>query len=128
LPIYYARKSSSRRTYTDGDGEPLFTFGHGLSYSTFEYSDLNVVPKNPTIKDNVTVSLKVRNTSNVDGTEVVQLYVQDRFSSVSTPIAALKSFSRVFLKAGETKEVTICLTPEQFLLDKSRDEASDRTR
>jgi beta-glucosidase len=116
LPIYYARKSSSRRTYTDGDGEPLFSFGHGLSYSTFEYSDLNVVPKNPTIKDNVTVSLKVRNTSNVDGTEVVQLYVQDRFSSVSTPIAALKSFSRVFLKAGETKEVTMCLTPEQFSL------------
>lgn len=116
LPIYYARKSSSRRTYTDGDGEPLFSFGHGLSYSTFEYSDLNVTPKNPTIENNVMVSLKVRNTSNVDGTEVVQLYVQDRFSSVSTPIAALKSFSRMFLKVGETKEVKMCLTPEQFSL------------
>jgi beta-glucosidase len=116
LPIYYARKSLSLRRYTDGDGEPLFTFGHGLSYSTFEYSDLEVSPKNPTIDDNVTVSLKVRNASNIDGTEVVQLYVQDRVSSVSTPIASLKSFSRVFLKAGETKEVKMCLTPEQFSL------------
>jgi beta-glucosidase len=114
LPIYYSRKSSSLRRYVDGDGEPLFCFGHGLSYSSFEYKNLKITPEHPTISDCVKVTLSVKNTSLIDGSETVQLYVQDRISSVSTPIAALKGFAKVNLKAGEEKNIEIDLTPEQF--------------
>lgn len=116
LPIYYSRKSSSLRRYVDGDGNPLFCFGHGLSYSSFEYKNLQITPERPTIADTVKVTLKVKNTSSVDGSETVQLYVQDKVSSVSTPIAALKGFSKVNLKAGEEKNVEIIIYPEQFSL------------
>ncbi len=116
MPIYYSKKPSSYRRYTDGNGEPLYAFGHGLSYSQFEYSNLNITPDNPTIKDNVTVTVDVKNTSEVDGTEIVQLYVRDKIGSVATPIKALKGFSRVFLKAGETKTVTMVVKPESLAL------------
>ena len=115
LPVYYSKKPSSSRNYTDGNGEPLYAFGHGLSYSTFEYSNLTVNPTESTIKDAITVSLDVKNTSLVDGTETVQLYVRDKIASVSTPIKALKGFSQVFLKAGETKTVTMRIIPEEHL-------------
>jgi beta-glucosidase len=119
LPIYYARKGSALRSSIDGKPDPLYAFGHGLSYSTFEYSGLTVSPANPTVRDNITVSLKVRNTSETDGVEVVQLYVRDMVSSVTTPVMALKGFSRVPLKAGETKTVEMLLTPEHLsLIDK----------
>jgi beta-glucosidase len=116
LPIYYARKPSASRASIDGSPDPLYPFGHGLSYSTFEYSGLSVSPENPTIDDNITVSLNVSNTSRLDGTEVVQLYVRDKVSSVTTPIMALKGFSRIFLKAGETQKVEMRLTPEHLSL------------
>ena len=115
MPIYYSRKPSSRRSYTDGNGEPLYAFGHGLSYSSFEYSNLNISPATPTMKDVITVTLDVKNTSTVDGTETVQLYVRDKIASVATPIKALKGFSQVQLKAGETKKVTMTIMPEEHL-------------
>ena len=115
MPIYYSKKPSSPRGYTDGNGEPLFAFGHGLSYSTFEYGNLKIIPAEPTVKDNITVTLDVKNTSTVDGTEIVQLYVRDMVGSVATPIKALKGFSRVLLKAGETKTVTMTIIPEEHL-------------
>jgi beta-glucosidase len=114
-PIYYSKKPNSRRRYTDGDGTPLYPFGHGLSYSTFEYSNMTVSPTNPTIKDVIRVTVDITNTSDVDGTEVVQLYVRDRIASVTTPIMALKGFSFVPLKASETKTVTMEVMPEKHL-------------
>jgi len=115
MPIYYSKRPSSPRGYTDGNGEPLYSFGHGLSYSSFEYSNLNISPLNGTIKEDITVTLDVKNTSNVDGTETVQLYVRDKLASVATPIKALKGFSQVFLKAGETQKVSMTVTPEEHL-------------
>src|ERR1700690_3705233 len=84
--------------------EPLFPFGHGLSYTTFAYSDLKVSPRE--------VSLAVRNSGSREGAEVVQLYIGDSHSSVDRPVKELKGFRRVVLKPGETKTVT-------FGLDKS---------
>lgn len=116
LPIYYSKKPSSGRSYVDGDGEALFPFGYGLSYSTFEYDNLQIEPTNPTISGNVIVSLDVTNTGDTDGNEIVQLYINDKISSVTTPVKELKGFSKVFLKAGETRRIDITLTPEHFSL------------
>jgi len=115
LPDYYSKKPSSFRNYTDGNGKPLYAFGHGLSYSTFECSNLKITPAAPVIKDVITVNVDVKNTSAVDGTETVQLYVRDKIASVTTPEKALKGFSQVFLKAGETKTVTMLIRPEEHL-------------
>ncbi|MDR0559374.1 MAG: glycoside hydrolase family 3 C-terminal domain-containing protein [Prevotellaceae bacterium] len=116
LPIYYSRKSSASRTSIDGSPDPLYAFGHGLSYSTFEYSNLSVSPESPTVRDAITVSLDVRNTSGTAGVETVQLYVRDVVSSVTTPVMALKGFARVRLEAGETRRVKMQLTPEHLSL------------
>jgi beta-glucosidase len=116
LPIYYSRKPSASRTSIDGSTDPLYAFGHGLSYSTFEYSNLSVTPDNPSVNNNITVSLDLSNVGSTDGTEVVQLYIRDLVGSVTTPVMALKGFSRVHLAAGETKKITMTLTPEHFSL------------
>ncbi|MDR0757110.1 MAG: glycoside hydrolase family 3 C-terminal domain-containing protein, partial [Tannerella sp.] len=116
LPIYYARKPSASRTSIDGSTDPLYAFGHGLGYSTFEYSNLSVTPENPAVDSHIVVSLDVRNTGRTDGTEVVQLYVRDIVGSVTTPVMALKGFSRIHLAAGEKKKVSMTLTPEHLSL------------
>ncbi|MDR3268150.1 MAG: glycoside hydrolase family 3 C-terminal domain-containing protein [Tannerella sp.] len=116
LPIYYSRKPSASRSSIDGSPDPLYAFGHGLSYTTFEYSNLAVSPANPTVNDPVTVSLDVENTGRTGGTEVVQLYVRDVVGSVTTPIKALKGFSRVYLEPGEKKKIEMTLTPEHLSL------------
>jgi beta-glucosidase len=116
LPIYYSRKPSASRASIDGSPEPLFAFGHGLSYTTFEYSNLAVTPAHPTVEETVTVSLDVQNTGGVSGTEVIQLYLRDVVSSVTTPVMALKGFSRIHLQPGEKKKVEMILTPEHFSL------------
>ncbi|MDR1153422.1 MAG: glycoside hydrolase family 3 C-terminal domain-containing protein [Bacteroidales bacterium] len=121
LPVYYSKKTSSPRNYTDGNGDPLYSFGHGLSYSTFELSGMTVTPAEPTIKDRIAVTVDVKNTSAADGVETVQLYVRDKIASVVTPVKALKGFSQVFLKAGETKTVTMLLKPEEHLWLINRD-------
>ncbi|MDR2058073.1 MAG: glycoside hydrolase family 3 C-terminal domain-containing protein [Dysgonamonadaceae bacterium] len=119
LPMYYSRKPSSHRSYIDGRAEPLFPFGHGLSYSSFEYENLLIEPLDPKVTDNITVSLDVSNAGARDGVEVVQLYVNDVASSVATPVMELKGFARIFLKAGETQKVKMTLTPEHLsLIDK----------
>ena len=115
LPVYYSKKPSSPRSYTDGNGEPLYPFGHGLSYSTFEYSNLVINSVESTINDVITVSVDVKNTSNTDGIETVQLYVRDKLATVATPVKALKGFSQVFLKAGEVKTVTMLIDPQEHL-------------
>jgi beta-glucosidase len=114
-PVYYAKKPSSPGSYTDGNGTPLYPFGHGLSYTEFTYNNLRITPEYPAIRDTLTVSLEITNTGKAGGTETVQLYVRDVIASVATPVKALKGFAQVYLEAGETKTVTIPIIPEEHL-------------
>lgn len=93
------------RYYDEKGIKPLFPFGHGLSYTTFEYSNLTVSENE--IKDDktLTVMVDVTNTGDRDGMEIVQLYVSDKESSVRRPVRELKGFEKLFLKAGETKRL-----------------------
>lgn len=94
----------------------LYPFGYGLSYTTFEYSDLSVSPKVITPKQEVTVRCKITNTGKREGDEVVQLYTRDVISSVTTYEKNLRGFERVHLKSGETKEVTFTIYPRDLEL------------
>lgn len=100
--------------------EPVWNFGHGLSYTTFEYSDIEVDNKEPKATDTVTVKVKVTNTGTREGKETVQLYVRDIYSSVSTPKQQLKGFSKVNLKPGESKVVEIKLPMKELALWNAR--------
>lgn len=95
---------------------PLYPFGHGLSYTTFQYSNLNITPKESGPGAHFQVSLDVKNTGDREGMEVVQLYIDDVISSMVTPIIELKGFEKINLKPGETKSVNFTLTPEQLSL------------
>lgn len=92
--------------------ETFFPFGHGLSYTSFQYSDLNISPKQVEQGDGIQVSLKVKNTGHQDGAEVIQLYIGDEVASVERPLKELKSFKKVYLHAGEEKKVTLKLKPD----------------
>ena len=100
--------------YDTANKEVRFPFGHGLSYTTFEYSDIKVSTDKIKDTDEVTVSFKIKNTGSVDGAEVAQLYVSDIESTIYRPVKELKGFKKVFLKAGEEKEVSITLDKRAF--------------
>jgi beta-glucosidase len=116
LPFYYDHKPTSRHQYVDEANSPLYPFGHGLSYTTFEYSDLQVTPSKIPVNGTAEINVKIKNTGAVEGTEVVQLYIRDVLSSVTTPVMSLKGFSRVTLKPGESKTVNVKVGPEQLSL------------
>lgn len=116
LPVIYLKKRSFKRSYVDGNTTPLYAFGHGLSYTTFRYSDLHLSAKEINRDENLTVTFTVENTGKVQGTEISQLYLTDDVSSVSLPGKSLKGFSRIELAPGEKKTVEIILTPEHFSL------------
>ena len=105
LPVYYNQKPSARRGYLWSDKEPLFPFGHGGSYTTFGYGRLAVTPARIGPDGKTTVSVEVSNTGRRAGDEVVQLYLRDRESSVTRPIAELAGFQRLSLAPGETRTV-----------------------
>ncbi len=100
------------RTYQYFKGQPLYPFGHGLSYTQFTYSDLSFSSR--TFSDQVTVSVKVKNTGKYDGEEVVQMYVSYPGSKVERPTMQLKGFARVFIPAGESRTVSIQLKGEDL--------------
>jgi len=116
LPVYYNYKPSCQGRYVDQDRTPLFPFGHGLSYTTFTYANLRITPLIAQIVDTITVQVEVTNTGLRAGDEVVQLYIHDVVSSVTTPVKSLKGFTRVHLQAGKTTTVTFQLTPEQLAI------------
>jgi beta-glucosidase len=116
IPFFYNHKPSSHHNYVDLPKTPIYPFGFGLSYTTFEYSGLQVSPETITPDGHATVKVSVKNTGNVEGTEVVQLYVRDVVGSVTTPVKSLKGFDRVSLQPGETKEVTFTVGPEALWL------------
>lgn len=98
-----------RSFYLDAGNSPLFPFGYGLSYTTFEYSNLSLASDKLTAQDTLSISFTLKNTGKYDGTEVVQLYVQDKVGSVTRPVKELKRFQRVTLKAGESTQVSLNL-------------------
>jgi len=94
--------------------DPQWAFGYGLSYTTFEYSDLKIDKTELKKDEDLTVSVKVKNTGSRKGKEVVQLYVHDLYGSVSRPVKQLKGFEKIELKPGELKEVKFTIKPEQL--------------
>jgi beta-glucosidase len=120
LPLVYNHKPTGRGDdYYNLSGLPLFPFGFGLSYTTFEYSNMQLHQNNINQKDSVVVTCTIRNTGSKDGDEVVQLYIHDLLASVARPVMELKGFQRIHLNVGESKEVTFTITPEMLsMLDK----------
>jgi beta-glucosidase len=116
LPVYYNHSVSKAywSGYADMSWTPLFEFGFGLSYTTFEYSNLQIIPKEIGPAGDVYISADVENTGKREGNEVVQLYINDVISSMSTPIKELKGFEKLSLAAGEKKTVRFKITSGQL--------------
>ena len=114
LPIYYNQKPSAIHRYVSESENPLYTFGYGLSYTKFEYSNFAINTAEIKADGELKVSVDVKNTGNFDGDEVVQLYINDVYSSVTTPKKTLKGFKRLFIKKGETKKVEFTLTADEL--------------
>jgi beta-glucosidase len=115
IPAYYNHKPSARRGYNLGfDVSPLFSFGHGLSYTTFQYSAPKLSAASMKINGTASVNVTVTNTGNRRGAEVVQLYIRDDFASVSRPVKELKGFKKVWLEPGQSQTVTFPITPEML--------------
>lgn len=114
LPCYYSRLPGASAEYLEGQRGALYPFGYGLSYTSFEYGDLQVTNAQPPY--GVRVCLKVTNTGRRAGDEVVQLYIRDEESSVVTPLKLLRGFERISLSAGETKIVAFDLGFDDFKL------------
>ncbi|AEE54288.1 beta-glucosidase BglX [Haliscomenobacter hydrossis] len=130
IPIYYSHKNTGRpyggngtdfqkfqSNYLDVPNSPLYPFGYGLSYTSFEYSELTLSKKTLAMavpKDVVNVSVTVKNTGNFDGEEVVQLYIRDKVRSITPPVKELKGFQKIMLKKGESKTVSFALSVEDL--------------
>lgn len=131
LPLYYNHFSTGRpkaedvipshpdkmpctSMYGDVKNAPLYPFGFGLSYTSFEYSNLNLSAKQMAKDGNIKVSVDIKNTGAFDGSEVVQLYIKDNFASVVRPVKELKGFEKIFLKSGEKKTVTFTINEEML--------------
>jgi beta-glucosidase len=116
LPFHYNHRPTGRvDDYVDLRGEqPLFPFGHGLSYTNFEYSNLKIYPKKNTNKVEVDISVDINNVGKYEGDEVVQLYIHKDVSSISRPVKELKGFKRVTLKPGEKETIKFTLGEEEL--------------
>jgi len=122
VPIFYYEKNTGRPIYLSNDkykskyldcpNDPLFPFGFGLSYTTFEYSDITLSTKELQQNGSIKATVTVTNTGKTDGEEVVQCYIRDMVGSVTRPVKELKGFEKIFLKAGESKEVSFTITPD----------------
>ncbi len=124
IPIYYNYFNTGRPLNDDGglfqvkyidiQNEPLYPFGYGLSYSTFEYPEIGLNKQEITMDDTLEVKITVKNTGNFDGHEIVQLYIRDVTGSLIRPMKELKGFRKIFLAQGESKEVVFKLTQEDL--------------
>ena len=114
IPSYYNHKPIARRGYLFDDVTPLYPFGFGLSYTTFEISNLHLEKTEISTEESIKVSVEVTNTGAKAGHEVVQLYIRDKVSSVTRPVKELKDFGKVYLEPGESKVVTLEITPEKL--------------
>jgi len=123
IPLYYNHKSTGRplvpadkytSRYLDSPNTPLFPFGYGLSYTSFEYSEPALSAVKVSQTQSVTISVDVRNSGKREGEEVVQLYLRDDVASVTRPVKELKGFKKISLQPGEKKTVTFTVTPEDL--------------
>jgi len=114
LPDYYYQKPSAKREYLGTTTQPLFPFGYGRSYSTFQYGNLRLAPETIDPQGQTKVSVDVTNTGKLRGDEVAQLYIRDEVSSVTRPVKELRSFQRVTLDPGQTQTVEFTLGPESL--------------
>lgn len=115
IQTYYNHKFTSKWfSYVTGDSSPLYEFGYGLSYTTFKYDHLKVINKEIKRNEDILVSVNVTNVGEREGTEVVQLYIRDEYSSVTRPVKELKDFVRVKLAPGETRTLTFIIPFEKL--------------
>jgi beta-glucosidase len=126
VPVFYSNKTTGRPMnpknpkgdyrsfYQDIPNKPLFSFGYGLSYSNFEYSNVTLDKKVENTVEVLDFSVSVKNTSKIDGYEIVQLYIQDVAASITRPAKELKGFEKVWIKAGEEQTVHFKLTKEDL--------------
>jgi beta-glucosidase len=127
LPLYYNHKNTGRpylgptdpeqkykSQYIDVGNSPLYSFGYGLSYTTFEYSNMKISTDKIKFGKKLQVTVDIKNTGNFDGQEVVQLYIRDLVGSVTRPVKELKGFEKITLKIGETKSVSFEISSEDL--------------
>ncbi|MBH2004369.1 MAG: beta-glucosidase BglX [Sphingobacteriia bacterium] len=125
IPLFYNHKNTGRplngpwfqkfqSNYLDVSNEPVYPFGFGLSYSDFQYSEVKLSAANLKGNQTLTATVTVTNNSNVEGKEVVQLYIRDLVGSVTRPVKELKGFQKISLNAGESKDVSFVITPEDL--------------
>ncbi|MCS7222076.1 MAG: glycoside hydrolase family 3 N-terminal domain-containing protein [Anaerolineae bacterium] len=119
VPIFYSHKPSGGRSFLYGDyvslsAKPLFPFGHGLSYTRFEFENLQIIPDQVSVEGKVQISVDIKNVGERAGEEVVQLYTHDVLASVTRPVKELKGFKRIALEPGEKKTVTFTLSASQL--------------
>lgn len=114
IPVYYNHKPSARRGYLNEDVSPLYPFGYGLSYTTFEMTNLRLEKERIAADEAVSVYIDVTNTGTRRGDEVVQLYIRDELSTVTRPVKELKDFARITLDPGESKTVELEITPDKL--------------
>ncbi|WP_225035135.1 beta-glucosidase BglX [Winogradskyella sp. SM1960] len=126
VPIYYNMKNTGRpipesnpkedykSNYIDVANTPLFAFGHGLSYTKFEYSDLKLSSDELTFNNTIEASVTISNIGDADGHEIAQLYIHDKVGSVTRPVKELKGFQKIFLKKGESKTVTFTISVDDL--------------
>ena len=125
IPIYYNHLNTGRpveegtkkfvkfqSNYLDVRNEPLYPFGYGLSYTTFEYSDITLSSNQMKENETITASVTVKNTGNCAADEVVQLYIRDVVGTISRPVKELKGFKRIHLNAGESQTISFTITPD----------------
>ncbi|MFV0545637.1 MAG: beta-glucosidase BglX [Bacteroides sp.] len=125
VPLFYAHKNTGRpllgksfekfrSNYLDVSNTPLYPFGYGLSYTTFEYSPITLSAQTMNINQSLTATVTVTNSGPCAGTEVVQLYLKDEVGSITRPVKELKGFQKITLKAGESKEITFTIDSEML--------------
>lgn len=125
IPLYYNHKNTGRpydgvsnekfkSRYIDSSNDPLYPFGYGLSYTNFQYSPVRLSRTSLKAGQSIQATVDVQNTGNFDGQEVIQLYIQDIYGSVTRPVKELKGFQKIALKKGETKHVTFTITEEML--------------
>jgi beta-glucosidase len=126
IPLYYNHKNTGRplaegawfekfrSNYLDVPNDPVYPFGYGLSYTTFDYSDITLSSATLDAKGELTASVTVTNTGKTDGAEIVQLYICDLVGSVTRPVKELKGFEKVFIKAGESQTVNFKIAAEML--------------